>query len=177
MKFWENHNIWLSNPRIPDHEFIGPKIFNSLYERYPMYMYLGASDQPESEMEARGSEGCIIVENEEQEADARRRGYDNFHAGMLSNKVLINWFWDLEDFSPKQLVVFAKEEFDIDLPVDASQLCLFSAVLRLSRCAPQNSNRIILMAHTIEMNYDETLSTIRKQVGQAKTEFVQEFMA
>ena len=47
-------------------------------------------------------------------------------------------------------------------PADASQEKLFQCVCLLSRAAPQNRDRIVLMAHTIKMNYDETLEEIRR---------------
>ena len=146
-------------------------------QRYPMYMYLGDSRQCRDDIEIQGSDAVILVDNTEAELNARARGYDNINAGMIANKVLINWFWDIEDFSPKQLVVFAKEEFDIDLPAEADQIKLMQSVLLLTKHAPQNCNRIVLMAHTIKMNYDETMSTIRKMVVGAKEERVTEFMA
>ena len=169
------HSIWFSNPLKPDVEAPCPMIMNGDYVRYPMYMYLGDSNE---DLEFEGSRSrCILVENTQQEEDALLRGYDHIHAGMMANKVLINWYWDLEDFSKKQLVIFAKEEFEIDLPIEATQIKLLNAVLLLTRHAPQNCNRIILMAHTIEMNYDETLSTIRKMVKDAPETVVREFVA
>ena len=39
---------------------------------------------------------------------------------------------------------------------------LFQAVCKLTRAAPQNRNRIVLMAHSVKLNYDETLAEIRK---------------
>ena len=66
--------------------------------------------------------------------------------------------------SPKQLRLFAREEFGVDLP-DADQEILFDAVLKLTRSAPQNNNRLILMAHTMKMNYDETLAQIEHAVN------------
>lgn len=172
-------NIWRNKKRVPDFEGnIGILLGGLEGARYPMYMYPGASDQSYEEMEARGSNGGVILVNDTSEEDAARlKGYDNIHAGMLSNKVLVNWFWDLEDFSPKQLVVFAKEEFDVDLPIEAGQVKLLDCVLRLTKAAPQNCNRVVLMAHTIKMNYDETLSTIKKMVENVPEEVVREFVA
>jgi hypothetical protein len=119
--------------------------------RYPARMY---------------KDGCdpILVENTEAEEKARLDGYDSITASAMSNPYLINWFWDLEDMSSKQLVTFAKDEFDVQLPIEAGQDRLFTAVLELSRNAPQNQNRLILMAHTIKMEYDATLDEIRRMV-------------
>lgn len=103
-----------------------------------------------------------LVQNTDEDNEAKALGYDNITSAALSNRYLINWFWDLEDFSPKQLVVFAKEEYGVDLPIEVGQEKLFQAVCELARYAPQNRNRLILMAHTIKMNYDATLEEIRR---------------
>ena len=106
----------------------------------------------------------VLVKNTDQEQKWVSEGYDTITAGRMSNKHLINWVWDLEDFSPRQLRVFALEEYGVDLPEDAKQETLFKAVMELTRAAPQNQNRLILMAHTIKMNYDETLNQIRDMI-------------
>ena len=106
----------------------------------------------------------ILVENAEQEAEAREKGFDNITAAALSNRNVINWFWDLEDMSPKQLVVFAKDEFEIDLPIEAGQDALFKAVCRLSRDLARGG-RMVLMAHEIEMKYDAMLDEIKRMAS------------
>jgi len=104
----------------------------------------------------------VLIKDAAAEAEAREKGFDNITAAALSNRNLINFFWDLEDLSPRQLLVYAKDEFDVDLPAEARQETLFRAVCRLTRSAPQNRNRLVLMAHTIEMKYDACLSEIRR---------------
>ena len=106
----------------------------------------------------------IYCKNTEEEKVARAKGYDSFTAGALSNRYLINWVWDLEDMSPRQLVVFAKEEYGIELPIEAGQLRLFEALCELTKHSPKNRNRLILMAHTVAMNYDETLEQIQRTI-------------
>jgi len=137
-------------PQMPDgaHEVMFAGLNDEQVPQYPRYMY-------------RGNEH-LLVENPEQEIEARKQGWDTITAAAMSNRHLINWAWDLEDFSPRQLVVFAQDEFGIDLPIEAGQEALFKAVTELSKHAPQNRNRLVLMAHTIEMNYDATLAEIRR---------------
>lgn len=104
----------------------------------------------------------LLVNNTDEDDACRKQGYDAPNAPLTANKQLINWFWDLEDMSPNQLRVFAKDEFDVELPKEASQECLMKVVCRLSKASPQNQGRIVLMAHTIQMNYDATLEEIRR---------------
>lgn len=127
----------------------GGLIDGNQHMRYPCYMY-------------RGNDDPIKVQNTEEEEQARIDGYDTIGASVLSNKYLINWFWDLEDMSAKQLRVFCMEEYGVDLPEAAGQDRLFRAAVELSRHAPQNQNRLVLMAHTITLEYDATIDEIRR---------------
>lgn len=117
--------------------------------RYPFYMYRDGDDP-------------ILVRGTEEEEQARVDGFDSISASVLSNKYLINWYWDLEDLSARQLVVFCREEYGVELPIEAGQNHLFQAAVKLSRAAPQNQNRLVLMAHTIELEYDATIDEIRR---------------
>lgn len=127
------------------------------YKKYPSWRYHKIKDP-------------IVVHDTEEDQRVRLDGYEPVNIPITSNKYLSNWFWDLEDLSPKQLVVFAKEEFEIDLPIEAGQERLLKAVMELSKHAPQNRGRITLMAHTIKMNYDETLLEIRKMADKGMSE-------
>jgi hypothetical protein len=115
-----------------------------------------------------------IVHNTDEDKKLRLLGYEEMQAPMMANTGLINWFWDIEDMSPRQLCVFAKEEYDVDLPVDAPQEKLQRAVLLLAKNAPQNRDRIVLMAHTIKMHYEETLEEIRKLSNNGMSEVTRE---
>lgn len=119
-----------------------------------------------------------MVGNTEEDQQASDAGWKAVNVPMGKNPQLLNWHWDLEDFSAKQMVLFAKEEFGVELPFEAGQEKLFKTIWELTRAAPANKNRIVLMAQTIKMEYDETLEEIRRMVktGDAETT-VEEFYA
>ena len=110
-------------------------------------------------------EDPLVVQNAEEEAEARAKGFDSLSASSMANPYLTNWVWDLEDMSPKQLVVFAKDEYNVDLPIEAGQSTLFQAVCELTKHSPQNNNRLVLMAHTMKMNYDASIAEIRRMIA------------
>lgn len=112
-----------------------------------------------------------LVKNAAEDEVARADGYDNISAATTANKHLINWFWDFEDMSPRQLVVYAKEEYGVELPIQAGQEKLFQCVIELTRAAPQNQNRLVLMAHVLRMKYDATLEEIRRAVAHPAAEW------
>lgn len=107
----------------------------------------------------------LIVKNTEEDEIVRAKGYSAITAPMTAAAGFVNWYWDLEDFSPKQLCVYAKEEYGVALPEEATQESLFRAVLELMKWAPQNRNRLVLMAQTIQMNLDETVQSIYRMAA------------
>ena len=107
----------------------------------------------------------LLVHNTLEMENAIALGYDSITSGAMANRYLTNWYWDLEDMSPRQLVVFAQDEFDVDLPIEAGQTKLLEAVLELTKNSPQNRNRIVLMAHTLEMNYTASQDEIQRMMS------------
>jgi len=139
--------------RYPKRElrFIGFGTDTGKRSRYPFYMYHDCFEP-------------ALIENEDQEKEYKDKGYDLFTAGMLSNKGVVNWYWDLEDLSAKQLVVFAKDEYGVDLPVEAGQVVLYRAICDLSRSAPQNTNRLVFIAQVLDMKLTETVNEINRMI-------------
>ena len=104
----------------------------------------------------------VIVENTEEDYQASIAGWKKLDIPFTSIKHLQNWRYDLEDMTARQLALFAYEEFDVELPVEAGEEKLFKAIWKLTNYAPQNKGRITLMAQSIEMNYDETVKYIQE---------------
>ena len=108
----------------------------------------------------------ILVTSTDDDEAGKKLGYGLFEIPLMANHQVANWFWDFEDMSPKQLAVYAKEEYGVDLDLEFGQERLFRAVLELGKAAPQNRNRLVLMAQSMKMNYEETLLTIRKMIAE-----------
>jgi len=119
-----------------------------------------------------------LVENTEQDEQAQKEGWQEIKTPMIVNPRFLNWHWDLEDFSTDQLVLFAKEEFGVELPIEAGKDKIFRAIWELTKAAPTNKDRVVLWAQTIEMNYEETQHEIRRQIETGESETItEEFFA
>ena len=105
----------------------------------------------------------ILVNNTEEDERANLNGWEAPDLKVTSVKHLSNWRHDLEDMTAKQLVLFAKEEFGVELPVEAGEIRLVQAMWQLTHIAPQHSGRICLLAQSVEMDYDATIAEIKAQ--------------
>jgi len=118
-----------------------------------------------------------IVNNTQEDREASESGWKQLTPPVLANPQLLNWRWDFEEFSAKQLVIYARDEFQVELDVEAGKETLMKALYRLARMAPKNEKRMALMAQTAEMNYDETLLEIQRAIKDIKPVLVKEFEA
>lgn len=120
----------------------------------------------------------VLVHNEDDDKKVKAQGWFEHNKITTVPRYLLNQKFDLEDFSDRQLVEFAKAEFGVDLPVEVGKEKLFKAIWTLSMNAPENKDRIVLMAHAIQMNYEETQREILKLVTSGNAEItVEEFEA
>ena len=103
-----------------------------------------------------------IVHNTQEDYEASVAGWKQLDIPITAVRHLVNWRWDLEDMTSRQLALFAYEEFGVDLPIEAGEEKLLKAIWKLTNFAPQNKGRITLMAQSIEMNYDETVNYIQE---------------
>lgn len=112
----------------------------------------------------------VLVENTKEDRKIRRKGFKPL--GNLQGRppYLMDFMADFEDMSPRQIVLYAKEEFDIDLPVEAGHTRLLRAIWRLTQNSPKNKDRIILLAQSVRMNYDATLKEIKRVIETSEAE-------
>jgi hypothetical protein len=119
----------------------------------------------------------VIVDDTEADERVQLQGWYVHNKPVTMVRHLLNQRFDLEDFSPRQLVQYSKDEFGVDLPVGAGKEKLFKAIWRLSMHAPENKDRIVLMAVALEMNYDEEQSEIARLAKDASDITREEFYA
>jgi len=112
----------------------------------------------------------VIVNNTDEDINAGKNGYNPPDTLIKRKPHLMNFMLDFEDMTPRQVVLFAKEEFGIDLPAEAGHAKLLKAIWRLTLNSPKNKDRIVLLAQSIRMNYDETLEEIKRVIETSETE-------
>ena len=104
---------------------------------------------------------AIVVNDTAQDIEAQEQGYEHLDVITKSNPHLLNYMADLEDLSARQLARYAKEEFGVDLPPEAGEEKLRESIRALTVFSPKNRDRIVLLAQSVKMNYDETVAEIR----------------
>ena len=104
----------------------------------------------------------IIVEDTQADQHAADRGYRPPQEPITAVPRLSNYFHDLEDFNQRQLVAYAKEEFEVEFPREATKELLIKAIWQLYQMTPKHKGRMVLLAQSVKMSYDETLNQIRR---------------
>ncbi len=107
----------------------------------------------------------VIVNNTQEDVEIRAKGYKHLDLTVERKSFLFNHMVDLEDFTPRQLSVYIKDEYGIDLPAVVGVEKLIQAIWKLTVNNPENKDRVVLLAQSIEMNYDETVAEIYKMAN------------
>ena len=102
----------------------------------------------------------VIVHDTAEDEAAQHQGWKTLDTPSTGVQHLCNWRHDLEDMTAKQLVLFALEEFGVELPIEAGEEKLVKAMWELTHIAPQHSGRITLLAQSVKMDYDEVCAEI-----------------
>lgn len=116
----------------------------------------------------------ILVSNTDEDIQARKNGYSLADSVVRHKPYLMNFMLDFEDLTARQIVVYVKEEFGVDLPIEAGHTKLLKAIWRLMLNSPKNKDRIVLLAQSVRMNYDETLKEIKRVIETSETEVERE---
>ena len=103
-----------------------------------------------------------IVQDEKQDQQAALEGWLPPEEPITSVPRLSNYFHDLEDFNERQLLAYAKEEFGVEFPREATKERLIRAIWQLYHITPKHKGRMVLLAQSVRMNYDETLKQIQR---------------
>ena len=107
----------------------------------------------------------IIVSGTNEDLEAQKKGYAPPEEPITSVPRLQNYFHDLEDFNSRQLVAFARDEFEIEFPVleksyEWYKVKLIRAIWNLYQITPRHKGRMVLLAQSVKMNLDETEKAI-----------------
>lgn len=119
----------------------------------------------------------MVVNDTEEDEQAVLKGYKPLDVTVERGSFLFNYMIDLEDFTPRQLSVYIQDEFDLDLPPESGIEKLIQAIWKLTLNNPANKDRIVLLAQSVEMNYDETVLEILKLSESLEETETEEFYA
>ena len=103
-----------------------------------------------------------IVNDTAEDIEAQEEGYEHLDLITKSSPHLLNHMADLEDLSARQLSRYALEEFEISLPPEVGEERLRDHIRALTFASPKNKDRIVLLAQSVKMNYDETVKEIQR---------------
>lgn len=106
-----------------------------------------------------------VVNNTEEDQLAADEGWKSPNIPTTAVQTWNNFYHDLEDMNPKQLAMYARDEYGADLPPEAGKAKLLRAIWILAMHSPKTKDRIVLLAQSIRMNLDETQAEIMKMAG------------
>ena len=129
----------------------------------PIFLGLAGRDSPYPAWRYHEFYDPVVVHNTEEDEKIKAQGWkDASQQPTTACRHLINWRFDLEDMTARQLAQFAKDQFNVDLPIQSGAEKLFQCVWRLHMADPRNQENIVLMAHSVRMEYDETVQYIKE---------------
>jgi hypothetical protein len=117
----------------------------------------------------------MIVKDTAADEDAAKNGWHEIQESITVVPHLTNWRFDLEDMSARQLLSYARDEFDIDLPVEAGKEKLLKVLWRLHVMSPKNRDRMVILAQTVKFDLEEAYREIREAVKEPQEVFTEEF--
>jgi hypothetical protein len=103
----------------------------------------------------------VIVNDEIEDGEAYEKGWRRPEIPKTALQAFNNFYHDLEDMSVRQLVKYAKDEYNADLPEEAGKAKLLWAIWKIASESPRNKSRMVLLAQSMKMDYDETQDKIR----------------
>ena len=106
-----------------------------------------------------------IVNDTNEDQIASDQGWKDPRVPITAIQGFSNFYHDLEDMNNEQLVYYARKEFDVEFPVNAPKAKLLYAIWILTAHHPKNDGKIVLLAQSIRMNYDETCKAIERMAG------------
>lgn len=105
----------------------------------------------------------MLAKNKKEYDALLKQGYSKTKLkALMKAPVIINHGVDIENLSLSQLVYYIKTEFGLELPKEVGEEKLVKAIWRLSRAAPQNKDRMILLAQEVELEYEATQAEIKR---------------
>lgn len=106
----------------------------------------------------------VLVHNTDEDETAKGNGWESIEASVFAPSKLKNFGPDFEELSPRQLCLYAKSKFNIDLSPKTSPDKLIQALYRLYTNDPGSKDDVVLLAQSMEMDLDQTMAAIRENV-------------
>ena len=108
-----------------------------------------------------------LVYNTQEAADAEAAGWKYRNTAPFTPPKFKNFGMDFEDLNERQLINFAKCNFDIDLSNCQDKERLIRAINQLYLNAPAARDDVVLLCQSMEMEYDQFVEQIKKDVVNA----------
>lgn len=108
-----------------------------------------------------------LVNNTEEADAAKAQGYHCVAEDAFTPTRFKNFGYDFQELNERQLQNYALNKFEIDLSNVTDKDKLIQVLNRLYLETAEHREDIVLLAQSIEMEYDQTVADIRKNVENA----------